>query len=151
MTSAATTDKFWQKKPLNELTREEWESLCDGCAKCCLHKLEDEETDEVFYTKVVCRYMDAKNCRCTVYEKRTDLVPNCVRLQPDDVPVFHWLPSTCAYRLVAEGKPLEWWHPLISGSKDTVHEAGISIKGRSLSEEFVHPDGWDEHIITWVE
>ena len=151
MKPADTRDKFWQHKSLNELTRAEWESLCDGCAKCCLHKLEDEETEEVFYTKVVCRYMNAANCQCTVYEKRNELVPNCVKLQPEDVAVFHWLPSTCAYRLIAEGKPLEWWHPLVSGSKNTVHEAGVSIKGRSLSEEFVHPDGWEEHIITWVE
>ncbi|MEH6556640.1 MAG: YcgN family cysteine cluster protein [Oceanicoccus sp.] len=141
---------FWENKPLDQLSEDEWESLCDGCAKCCLHKLEDEDSGEVFYTKVVCRYMD-EQCRCTEYQRRNELVPNCVWLRPEDVKEFHWLPSTCAYRLVSEGKPLESWHPLISGSPDTVHSAGISIKGRALSEEYVHPDGLDEHIINWVE
>jgi len=142
---------FWQRKSLAEMTRKEWESLCDGCAKCCLHKLEDEDTGEVYYTKVVCRYMDQETCRCTEYRDRNTLVPACVWLRPEDVDEFHWLPSTCAYRLIAEGKPLEWWHPLVSGSADTVHEAGVSVRGRVLSEEYVHPDGFEEHIIHWVE
>ena len=142
---------FWEDIPLEKMSKEQWESLCDGCAKCCLHKLEDEDTEEVFYTKVSCRYMDQDNCRCTVYQERNEKVPNCVWLTLEDIPLFHWLPSTCAYRLVAEGKPLPAWHPLVSGDVNTVHTAGISIKGRSLSEEFVHPDGWEEHIITWVE
>ncbi len=141
---------FWTKKSLDELSREEWEALCDGCAKCCLHKLEDEDTGDVYYTKVVCRYM-SDDCRCTEYQDRNTLVPNCVWLQPEDVGEFHWLPQTCAYRLVAEGKPLEQWHPLISGDPNSVHEAGISIKGRALSEEYVHPDAIEEHIISWVE
>lgn len=143
-------ERFWEQKTLAEMSREEWESLCDGCAKCCLHKLEDEDSGEVFYTKVVCRYMD-DNCRCTEYQRRNELVPNCVWLQPGDVEHFHWLPMTCAYRLVSEGKPLEDWHPLVSGDRDSVHQAGISIQGRALSEEYVHPDGFDEHVINWVE
>lgn len=142
--------RFWENKSLAELTSDEWESLCDGCAKCCLHKLEDEDSGEVFYTKVVCRYMD-EQCRCTEYQRRNELVPNCVWLRPENVDEFHWLPSTCAYRLVAEGKPLASWHHLISGSKETVHQAGVSIKARALSEEYVHPDGFEEHIISWVE
>jgi uncharacterized protein len=142
--------KFWEEKTLGEMSRKEWESLCDGCAKCCLHKLEDEDTGEVFYTKVVCRYLDDQ-CQCTEYQRRNDLVPNCVWLRPEDVDEFHWLPSTCAYRLVAEGKPLPSWHPLISGSALGVHESGVSIKGRALSEQYVHPEGYEEHIITWVE
>lgn len=142
---------FWKRKTLAEMNREEWESLCDGCAKCCLHKLEDEDSGEVYYTKVVCRFMDAETCRCTEYRDRNTLVPTCVWLRPEDVDEFHWLPSTCAYRLIAEGKPLEWWHPLVSGSSDTVHEAGVSVRGRVLSEEYVHPDGFEEHIIHWVE
>lgn len=142
--------RFWEQKSLAEMNAQEWESLCDGCAKCCLHKLEDEDSAEVFYTKVVCRYMDDQ-CRCTEYQQRHELVPNCVWLKPEDVAEFHWLPSTCAYRLVAEGKPLAAWHPLISGSRDSVHQAGVSIQGRALSEEFVHPDGFEEHIIHWVE
>lgn len=142
--------RFWEHKSLADMSREEWESLCDGCAKCCLHKLEDEDTGDVYYTKVVCRYMD-EQCRCSEYQHRHELVPNCVWLRPEDVEDFHWLPSTCAYRLIAEGKPLQPWHPLISGSRQSVHEAGISIQGRALSEEYVHPDGMDEHIIHWVE
>ncbi len=142
--------QFWTQKLLEEMSREEWESLCDGCAKCCLHKLEDEDSGEVFYTKVVCRYMD-DNCRCTEYQRRNELVPNCVWLRPEDVDDFHWLPQSCAYRLIAEGKPLFDWHPLVSGSADSVHAEGVSIRGRALSEEYVHPDGMEEHIITWVE
>lgn len=147
----ATALAFWQEKTLAQMTAEEWESLCDGCAKCCLHKLEDEESAEVVYTKVACRYLDEPKCTCTVYETRSDKAPMCVCLKPADVEKFHWLPSTCAYRLLNEGKALAWWHPLVSGSKDTVHEAGISVRGRVLSEEYVHPDGFEEHIISWVE
>lgn len=143
--------EFWQSKSLAEMTSEEWESLCDGCAKCCLQKLEDEETGEVFYTKVVCRFLDEQRCQCQHYLERNERVPNCVWLRPEDVDKFHWLPSTCSYRLIAEGKPLPEWHHLISGNKNTVHQAGISVKGRVLSEEFVHPDGLEEHIIRWVE
>ena len=142
--------KFWEEKTLDEMSSQEWESLCDGCAKCCLHKLEDESSGEVFYTKVVCRYLNDQ-CECTEYEHRNTLVPNCVWLKPADVAQFHWLPSTCAYRLVAEGKPLFDWHPLISQRPDSVHESGTSIRGRALSEEYVHPEGYEEHIITWVE
>ena len=141
---------FWRQKTLAEMNREEWESLCDGCAKCCLHKLEDEDSGDVFYTNVACRYMD-DNCRCSEYPQRDRLVASCVSLKPEDVELFHWLPSTCAYRLVAEGKPLPDWHPLISGSQTSVHEAGISIKGRTLNEAYVHPEGYEEHIIHWVE
>ena len=142
--------RFWEQQSLQTMSREQWESLCDGCAKCCLLKLEDEDSGEVFYTKVVCRYLD-DNCRCREYPRRHDLVPDCVRLRPQDVAAFHWLPVTCAYRLVAEGKPLPDWHPLVSGSADSVHSAGVSIRGRALSEEYVHPDGLEEHIIHWVE
>lgn len=141
---------FWETVALADMNSEQWESLCDGCAKCCLHKLEDEDDGQVYYTKVVCRYMD-DDCRCTEYQRRNELVPNCVWLRPEDIEGFHWLPSTCAYRLVHEGKPLASWHPLLSGRADSVHEAGISIKGRALSENFVHPDGYEEHIVHWVE
>jgi len=143
-------DKFWLEKPLTEMSKEEWESLCDGCARCCLHKLEDEDTDEVFYTAVVCRYLDEDACRCTEYEERTVLVPDCVQLTPIGALDYQWLPSTCAYRVVAMGGDLSWWHPLVSGSKETVHEAGISIKGKCVSELHVHPDSMDEQIIHWV-
>lgn len=140
-------DKFWEVKPLRDLTREEWESLCDGCAKCCLHKLEDEDTNEVFYTSVACRYLDDSNCQCTSYSSRHEQVPTCVWLKPEDVEHFHWLPATCAYRLVFEGKPLPSWHPLISGSSTSVHEAGISIKDKSVSELSVPETDWEDYII----
>lgn len=142
---------FWQRKSLQEMTREEWESLCDGCARCCLHKLEDEDSGEVVTTRVACRYLDEAHCRCTEYERRLELVPDCMNLDISRIAEFHWLPATCAYRLIAEGKPLAWWHPLVSGSADTVHEAGISVRGKVVSDEFVHPDAYDEHIIYWVD
>jgi len=144
-------DRFWEHKSLSELSPAQWEALCDGCALCCLHKLEDEDSSEVFYTSVRCRYLDEKACRCSDYQHRSQLMPNCVQLDASNVDEFHWLPGSCAYRLVAEGKPLQDWHPLISGDADSVHRAGISLRGRSISDEFVHPDGYDEHIVHWVE
>jgi len=144
-------EPWWNTKALAELSSSQWESLCDGCAKCCLHKLEDEDTQEVFYTKVRCRYLDEEHCRCTDYDRRSVLVPNCIALSVEGVPSYDWLPSTCAYRLRANGEPLPTWHPLVSGDSTSVHAAGVSIKGRSISDEFVHPDGYQEHIIHWVE
>ncbi len=143
--------EWWNNKALAELTSREWESLCDGCAKCCLHKLEDEDNGDVFYTKVRCRYLDEAECRCTDYANRSALMPNCIPLDRDNVPDFDWLPASCAYRLRANNQPLASWHPLVSGNKMSVHEAGISIRGRAISDEYVHPDGFDEHIVTWVE
>jgi hypothetical protein len=143
--------KFWEEKSLSEMNKEEWESLCDGCARCCLHKLEDEDTAEVHYTSVVCQYLDENKCQCTNYQDRHELVPECVWLTPETSGSFKWLPTTCAYRLLAEGKPLHHWHPLISGSRDSVEEAGISVKGKCISEEHVHPDSLEERIIHWVE
>ena len=127
-----------------------WESLCDGCARCCLHKLEDEDTHEVHYTAVVCRYL-SDQCRCTDYSNRHELVPDCVVLTPALVPTFNWLPTTCAYRLVAEGKDLASWHPLVSGDPTTVHTAEISVAGKALSDAHVHPSDFESHIIRWVQ
>jgi uncharacterized cysteine cluster protein YcgN (CxxCxxCC family) len=143
--------KFWETKTLRQMSSEEWESLCDGCARCCLHKLEDEESEEVFYTDVACQYLDQDACRCTEYQDRNRLVPNCVWLTPDDVDTFHWLPTTCAYRLIAEGQALPSWHPLVSGRAESVHEAGISVAGRCVSEAFVHDEDFEDRIIHWVE
>lgn len=132
---------FWRSKSLTAMTSDEWESLCDGCALCCLHKVEDEDTQEVFYTTVVCHLLDFDTCRCTRYEDRCRLVPDCVKLRPQDVDAFHWLPPTCAYRLVHEGKDLPDWHPLISGRAESVIEANASVlsyyevKDNEISEE----------------
>jgi len=123
------------------MTPKQWESLCDGCALCCLHKVEDEDTQEVFYTTVVCHLLDFENCRCTRYEERTTLVPSCVKLRPQDVSEFHWLPPSCAYRLIHEGKELPEWHPLVSGDPESAVEAGASVlnfyevKDNEISEE----------------
>ena len=144
-------ERFWEQKSLAQMSDSEWESLCDGCARCCLHKLEDADTREVYYTGVRCRYLKEDSCRCSDYPRRSELMSNCIDLKRHDVAALHWLPSTCAYRLLSEGRPLYDWHPLVSGSPESVHEAGISIRGRAVSDEFVHPDGYDEHIIHWVE
>ncbi|MDS1310412.1 YcgN family cysteine cluster protein [Marinobacter xiaoshiensis] len=141
---------FWQRKRLNEMTQQEWESLCDGCGKCCLNKLEDEDTGEVYHTDLVCRFMDEDTCRCTVYPDRLEKVPGCTVLTPDSVSDYHWLPHTCAYRTLAEGRPLSDWHPLRSGSPDTVHEAGVSIRHKVIREDKVAEENWEEHIIHWV-
>lgn len=121
---------FWKTKPLAEMSEAEWESLCDGCGKCCLAKLEDADTGEIHWTSIGCRLFDEKTCRCRDYDDRQAKVADCVRLTPENVGEIPWLPTTCAYRLLAEGRDLYWWHPLVSGSTETVHEAGVSIRGR---------------------
>lgn len=141
--------KFWRVKKLSEMTGEEWESLCDGCGLCCLHKLEDSDTHEVTYTNVTCRLLDTGTCRCKNYKIRKKLVPDCVVLTPDRVSEFHWLPRSCAYRLVSEGKDLYPWHPLISASEDSVHKAGISVRGRVISER--DAGDLEDHIIDWAD
>jgi uncharacterized cysteine cluster protein YcgN (CxxCxxCC family) len=126
---------FWRRKSLAEMSEEEWENLCDGCARCCLVKLEDEETGTVHYTDVGCMLLDAGACRCRDYENRQSQVPDCVRLAAANVAELSWLPPTCAYRLVAQGRDLHWWHPLRSGDPETVHQAGISVRGRVAGGE----------------
>ncbi len=132
------------------MTTDEWESLCDGCGKCCLHKLEDEESGEVYYTDIACQLLDLESCRCQDYVNRKQKVMDCLSLSPDNVNDIGWLPSTCAYRLLAQGDVLEDWHPLLSGDSDSVHKAGISVKGRVLSETYIHPDEYEERVIQWV-
>ena len=142
---------FWNIKSLNEMSSEEWESLCDGCGRCCLHKLEDIDTGLYFYTNVACRLLDCETCHCTNYPQRRTLVKDCVLIFPSDSDQYNWLPVTCAYRRLAEGKSLEWWHPLISGNPETVHEAGISVRGRTVSENTVPTEQLEDHIISWVD
>ncbi|UUA73356.1 YcgN family cysteine cluster protein [Cellvibrio sp. QJXJ] len=141
---------FWQRKTFQEMSPEEFESLCDGCGKCCLHKLEDEDSGDVYYTKVACRYLDHDTCRCQEYTDRQQLVEACAVLTPDSVKETYWLPETCAYRLVADGFPLFDWHPLVSGDPDSVHKAGISVAGRVVHEQDVDPEDYEDYVIRWV-
>lgn len=138
---------FWKTKTLEEMSRKEWESLCDGCGRCCLHKLRHEEDDSLSFTNVACRLLDLKTCGCKHYEQRRHYVPDCVNLTPEEVRAIDWLPPSCGYRRLAEGRDLAWWHPLVSGDPNTVHEAGISIRGRAISERLSGP--LEHHIVDW--
>ncbi len=142
-------EPFWRTKSLSEMTRTEWESLCDGCGRCCLVKLEDEDTDEVSYTNVACRLLDEHTCQCSDYVNRTACVPDCLALTSDKLSTINWLPPTCAYRLVDEGRDLFWWHPLVSGDLQSVHAAGISVRGRTVSENQVSQDDIADLIVPW--
>ncbi len=143
----APGQSFWRVKSLTEMSLEEWDQLCDGCAKCCLQKLEDEDTGEVSYTNVACGLLDTETCYCRDYVQRTFLVPDCVELTPMGLLTIHWLPPSCAYRLLHEGKDLLPWHPLISGDPESVHAAGISVRGRSVSER--EAGALEDHIVAW--
>ena len=145
----SSSEPFWKIKSLEEMTPEEWESLCDGCARCCLHKVEYKDTGEVYYTNVACRLLDMWTCRCTSYDKRINLVPTCLVMTPAKAKDLEWLPHTCAYRRLALGKELEWWHHLVSSDFETVHDADISVRGKVLPEEYVHPDELEKHVIQW--
>ncbi len=146
--SNSKKNSFWNTKSLAELSKTEWESLCDNCAKCCLNKLEDSTTREVFYTNVHCYLLDLEECRCSRYLERSTLVPECITLTVKDLADPYWLPSTCAYRRLAEGKDLPDWHPLITGSQDTVIQSGNAICGRTICE--TQADDLEQHLITWV-
>ena len=140
---------FWKTKPLTEMTSAEWESLCDGCGLCCLNKLEDWDTGEVVFTSIACRLLDGESCRCTNYPNRRDFVPDCIQLTPALVDEIGWLPPTCGYRLVRGGEDLYWWHPLVSGDPETVHAAGISARGRTLSETEVDVEDFEDYVVDW--
>lgn len=142
---------FWQQKSLQEMTTAEWESLCDGCGKCCLHKILYEDTGEIAFTRVGCQLLDPSSCRCRDYSKRFEKVRDCLNLRPENILQTNALPDTCAYLLLANGKDLPAWHPLVSGDAESMHHAGASVRDRFLSEIHVHPDGLEEHIIQWVQ
>lgn len=143
------SEPYWRTKTLEEMDEREWERLCDGCARCCLNKLEDWDTGELHFTSVACTLLDDKTCRCRQYEQRIEIVPDCVPLTPQEVRTLAWLPATCAYRLVAEGRDLYWWHPLVSGDPETVHKAGISVRGKVVSEDDVGLEDYENFLVTW--
>ena len=141
---------FWRAKKLHEMSSAEFESLCVGCGKCCLHKLEDEDNGDVYYTKVACKFLNHDTCQCQVYSERQQHVPDCVTLTPESVKDTYWLPETCAYRLIDEGIPLFDWHPLVSGDPDSVHKAGMSVAGQVIHEDSVNPDDLEDYVVRWV-
>ena len=140
---------FWKTIALEDMNSEQWESLCDGCGRCCLNKLEDWDTGEISWTNIACRLLDTDSCRCGDYDNRTDEVPDCIGLTPQSVRTLTWLPPSCGYRLIAEGRDLYWWHPLVSGDPDTVHQAGVSVCGRTIAEEGLEPEDYEDHIVDW--
>lgn len=140
--------RFWEDTPLTRMTRQEWEALCDGCGKCCMNKLEDEDTGEVEMTRVACRLFDDSTCQCGQYGTRHQFVPECITLSPKNLDKnLYWMPETCAYKLLWQGKTLLDWHPLLTDRADSVHDAGVSMQGRTLPEFEVHEDDWEDHII----
>ena len=149
MTGRAEDIPFWRRKKLEDMTREEWESLCDHCGRCCLVKLEDEDTGEIHFTSVICRLYDLECGGCRAYDERARRMPDCVPLTPRKVRSLSWLPSTCAYRLLAEGKELPDWHPLVTGDPASVRRAGVAVIGRVTSESEVDIEDLTGRIVTW--
>ncbi len=145
-----TSEPFWRAKSLRDMTHSEWESLCDGCGKCCLVKLEDEEDGSIRNTDVACFLLDSGTCRCRDYPRRKEHVPECIRITPETIhSLLAWLPGTCAYRLVHEGRDLFDWHPLVSGDPESVHRAGMSLRHRVVSERDVPDEDLPDHVVDW--
>jgi uncharacterized cysteine cluster protein YcgN (CxxCxxCC family) len=140
---------FWKTKTLAEMTTTEWESVCDGCGLCCLNKLEEWDSGDIYFTSIRCKLLDDHSCRCSSYENRWDFVPDCVQLSKENVDEIAWLPPTCGYRLINEGRDLYWWHPLVSGDRETVHEAGISARGRTINETEVDVEDFEDYVVDW--
>ena len=145
------TAPFWKTKTLHEMNPQEWESLCDGCGKCCLLKLEDEDTGEIAYTKLHCKLLDGTTCQCTNYVNRKSIVEDCVKLTPAGIEEINWMPKTCAYRLVMDRKPLPDWHHLVCGDRERVHATGNSVRGKTVSEDTVFEDDMEDWIVEWDE
>lgn len=143
--------RFWETKTLEEMSTEEWEALCDGCAKCCLFKIEDIDTGEIFFTNVICRLLDLGTCRCQDYPNRVTVVPDCLQLTPAMVHEINWLPESCAYRRLAEGRRLDWWHPLVSGDPNTIHKMGRSVMGKVVIEEDVDMEDLEDMVVDWFD
>ncbi|WP_317931773.1 YcgN family cysteine cluster protein [Halioxenophilus sp. WMMB6] len=147
---ALRASQYWLHKPLAEMSKPEWEALCDGCGKCCLHKLIDDETDELYYTDIACRLLDTDQVRCGDYHNRHQQIPDCLEFTPDNLPELYWLPASCAYRTLGEGRQLQRWHPLISGDPASVHQFKRSVQGRCVSETEVPLEQFEERIVRWV-
>jgi uncharacterized cysteine cluster protein YcgN (CxxCxxCC family) len=143
-------EPFWKTKKLWQMSQAEWESLCDGCGLCCLNKLEDWDTGELYWTNIACHMLDGHSCRCKDYKNRLDHVPDCIQLDVKQVNELEWLPATCGYRLVNEGKDLKWWHPLVSGDPETVHAAGISARDRTIPDTGIEVEDFEDYIVDWV-
>ena len=151
MTTSGRREKFWENVPLEDMSKPEWEALCDGCGRCCLLKLEDEDTEEVAFTNVACRLFDDATCRCTQYALRRQMVAGCVVLTPENIGRnAHWMPATCAYRLLHEGRPLPAWHPLLTGDPASTHAAGIGMRGRVVMEYEVDEDDLEDYVIEGI-
>lgn len=140
-------DRFWEYRSLDQLSKAQWEALCDGCGRCCLHKFKKPTTGKVYYTWVACFLLDVESCRCTGYAMRHQLVPDCFELKPSNIARLRWLPSTCAYRRMVERKSLPPWHPLLTGTQESVHVAGVSVRGRAVSETLIHPEDVDHYRV----
>ena len=146
-----TSVPFWQTKTLSEMSEQEWESLCDGCAQCCQLKYRTGDTNEYVITPVACKFLDLETCRCISYEDRHRLVPDCIEISHENIDSQYWLPDTCAYRLIAEGKPLYDWHPLITGNSDAMKQLNVSVADRVLSERDIHKDDLAVQVMKWVD
>ena len=142
---------FWKTTALEDMTQQQWESLCDGCGRCCLNKLEDCDTGEIAWTDIACRLLDEATCRCKSYARRVEFVADCIPLDARKINELTWLPATCAYRIIADGGDLMWWHKLVSGNPESVHQAGISVRGRVRDEALFNVDDYQDYIVTWPE
>lgn len=145
--TSSLSDAFWKTKPLSDLSQQEWESLCDGCGRCCLNKLRDEDTEAIVWTDISCRLLNTETCQCSDYKHRQRRVPDCVKLTPDMLDEIDWLPPSCAYRLIKEGADLPSWHPLISGTKESVKTAGASVAHKCINERYA--GDYEDHLVDW--
>lgn len=139
--------RFWENTPFDQFTSKQWESICDGCAQCCAHKLQDEDTEEVFLTNVVCQYLDTKKCQCSVYNDRHVHVPDCIKITPENAGELLWIPETCGYRLLANGKPLPEWHPLMTGDSDSTRSANMTVTDKVISDADVNMDDLEDYLV----
>ncbi len=144
----SSKDRFWEKIPLTELNEQQWESICDKCCQCCAHKLQDEDTDTIHHTNVVCQYLDIGNCHCTVYPERHKYVPDCIKITPENAGELSWIPNTCGYRLLATGQPLPKWHPLETGDPDSTIKAGFHIAGKVISEAEIDEEDMEDFVVS---